>query len=225
MSRTDFTEGGALAVAGGAKVAADITSPADRSPRLRLVIASRDWHNPAPDTNDGHFAADGVAPNFTTTWPVHCVAGSAGADYHPDLHLPETTVHVFKGQGPLGLLRLPGPDRRWTEPARGARGSAITHLDVVGIATDHCVLASVKDALGIEGLAVQVIEDLTAGVDKDASFTALVDMSAAGAQVATIDTNLLERLAQARVDQMEDDQLVRRSGRLLASRPPLQCWA
>ena len=53
-----------------------------RSDPYDVVVATRDWHAPLPDTNDGHFAADGN-PDYVTTWPVHCVAGTPGAEYHP----------------------------------------------------------------------------------------------------------------------------------------------
>jgi nicotinamidase/pyrazinamidase len=77
--QNDFTEGGALGVEGGAAVAADITNFlwADAEGYC-VVVASRDWHD-ADNDNGGHFATD-AEPNFVTTWPVHCVAGTNGAE-------------------------------------------------------------------------------------------------------------------------------------------------
>ena len=96
--QNDFCEGGSLAVAGGAAVAARISDHLRRhGDRYDTVVATRDWHAPLHDTNDGHFAAPGDEPDYVTTWPVHCVAGTPGADYHPALELPERTVHVVKG--------------------------------------------------------------------------------------------------------------------------------
>src|SRR5918994_1300480 len=96
--QNDFCEGGALAVDGGSAVARAVTGYlADQADRYAMVVATRDWHAPLPDTNAGHFAVD-APPDFVTTWPVHCVAGTAGAEYHPALTLPPGTVHVRKGQ-------------------------------------------------------------------------------------------------------------------------------
>ena len=97
--QNDFCEGGALAVTGGSAVARAVSRHlATNDARYTTVVATRDWHAPLPDTNAGHFAV-GAEPDYETTWPVHCVAGSPGAEYHPDLQLPDRTVHVRKGQG------------------------------------------------------------------------------------------------------------------------------
>ena len=79
--QNDFTEGGALGVEGGAAVAAHVTEYlAEHGEGYDLIVASRDWHDPDHD-NGGHFATD-VEPDFVTTWPEHCVAGTPGAEYH-----------------------------------------------------------------------------------------------------------------------------------------------
>ena len=97
--QNDFTEGGALAVDGGAAVAAHLTSYLERAASdYALVIASRDWHNAEGD-NGGHFTPTGQEPDYLDTWPVHCVAGTPGAEYHPALDTSRITLHVKKGQG------------------------------------------------------------------------------------------------------------------------------
>ena len=68
--QNDFCEGGALAVAGGAATATAISAYL-RASAYDVVVATADWHNPLPDTNDGHFADE---PDYVTTWPAHCVA-------------------------------------------------------------------------------------------------------------------------------------------------------
>ena len=96
--QNDFTEGGALGVEGGSAVAAGITTLLVQHPeRYEHIFASRDWHSAEGD-NGGHFATD-APPDFVTTWPVHCVAGTIGAEYHPALDVSEVDVHVQKGQG------------------------------------------------------------------------------------------------------------------------------
>ena len=95
--QNDFTEGGALGVVGGASVARRVTEYLASDAEYDLVVASRDWHD-ADNDNGGHFATAGP-PDFVTTWPVHCVAGTTGAEYHPDLVADAVDVHVRKGQG------------------------------------------------------------------------------------------------------------------------------
>ena len=115
--------------------------------RYTTVVATRDWHAPLPDTNAGHFAV-GADPDYATTWPVHCVAGSPGAEYHPDLRLPDRTVHVRKGQGRQDYSGFDGdvggmPGATLADVLTAA---GVTEVDIVGLATDHCVAATATDA-------------------------------------------------------------------------------
>ncbi|MBF0686803.1 MAG: isochorismatase family protein [Cellulomonas sp.] len=179
--QNDFCEGGALAVAGGADVAARITDYLRRrGDRYDTVVATRDWHAPLPDTNDGHFAADGD-PDYVTTWPVHCVAGTPGAEYHPDLVLPERTVHVVKGESRQDYSGFQGrvvepPDDRQLAGLLLARNIAC--VDVVGIATDFCVAATAVDARRGGATIVTVLTDLTAAVSAPTAIKALTDLTA-----------------------------------------------
>ncbi len=179
--QNDFTEGGALAVVGGDDVARGVTGflGANATAYARIV-ASRDWHDAAGD-NGGHFSA---APDFIDTWPVHCVAGSAGADYDPLLETGMITDHVMKGQGVPAYSMFEGATADGTTTARLLERAGVTAVDVVGIATDHCVRASVLDARRA-GLQVRVIDDLIAGVGEASSAVALDEMRAAGAMTAS----------------------------------------
>jgi nicotinamidase/pyrazinamidase len=177
--QNDFCEGGALGVEGGAQVARGITHfIAEHAPEYAVIVASRDWHD-ADNDNGGHFAPDGEAPNFVTTWPVHCVVGSTGAEYHPDLTLPNHTLHVKKGQGVPSYSMFEGhsDDGRTVEEILTAAG--VTEVDVVGIATDHCVRASALDARGA-GFEVRVLNDLIAAVSPDTERSARAEMTEAG---------------------------------------------
>ncbi|RLP74151.1 isochorismatase family protein [Mycetocola tolaasinivorans] len=189
--QNDFTEGGALAVSGGAALARNVSTHIDEhAGAYDLVVASRDWHD-ATNSNGGHFATPPEEPNFVSTWPVHCVADTDGADYHPELRLPAGTVHVYKGRGipAYSLFEGAAGARHSADPAdpRGIpevlRAAGITTVDVVGIATDHCVRASAIDALSAE-FDVRVLTDLVAGVDADASARALEELRAGGAELA-----------------------------------------
>jgi nicotinamidase/pyrazinamidase len=177
--QNDFTEGGSLGVDGGAAVAAGISAYLGGHPgTYDAVFASRDWHD-ADSDNGGHFAVD-EDPDYSATWPVHCVAGTSGADYHPDLETGEITVHVRKGQGEPAYSIFEGTtDDGETVPEK-LDALGVTDIDVVGIATDYCVLASASDAIA-GGRRVRVLTDLVAGVAEESSERALRQLAAAGA--------------------------------------------
>ena len=176
--QNDFTEGGALGVAGGAAVAGDITNYLwAHAEHYCVVIASRDWHD-ANNDNGGHFATD-AEPNFVDTWPVHCVANTDGAEYHPALNTQLISVHVRKGQGVPAYSIFEGvTDDGEALPALLDR-LEIERIDIAGIATDYCVLASALDAVAT-GRKVTVFTDLIAGVAPESSAAALVTMKQAG---------------------------------------------
>jgi nicotinamidase/pyrazinamidase len=183
--QNDFCEGGALAVAGGSAVAEAITEYVSRSAgRYDVVVATRDWHAPLPDTNDGHFAADSD-PDYVTSWPVHCVAGTAGAQYHPRLALPESTVHVVKGESRQDYSGFSGRivDQEGVDLAAELSARGVTAVDVVGLATDHCVRATALDASDA-GFEVVVLTDLTAAVAAPTAVAALTDLATAGVGLA-----------------------------------------
>ncbi|HXD62110.1 MAG TPA: isochorismatase family protein [Lacisediminihabitans sp.] len=183
--QNDFTEGGALGVEGGSRVAAGITTLLVQHPeRYDHVFASRDWHDAEGD-NGGHFATD-AAPDFVTTWPVHCVAGTVGAEYHPALDVSDVDVHVQKGQGKPAYSIFEGVTQNGHGVLRALDELGVTDIDVAGIATDYCVLASARDALAA-GRSVRVLEDLVAGVAPESSAAALRELAEAGAVVTQSD--------------------------------------
>lgn len=200
----DFVEGGALAVAGGRRVASDVARHLQDSHQdYELIVASRDWHAPDSD-NGGHFADD---PDYRQTWPAHCVADTPGAEFAGEL-LPALEQyahrHVLKGQGSPSYSAFEGvsADDSTLTLAQMLAKKGITALDVVGIAIDHCVAASVQDALDL-GLDVQVLLDMCVGVNPDACESAIQDMMHAGAVMLSADLewdvlNFPSRLAQIR---------------------------
>jgi nicotinamidase/pyrazinamidase len=178
--QNDFCEGGALAVAGGAAVAGKIGKFLE-STRYDLVVASRDWHD-ADNNNSGHFADSGVEPNYKTNWPVHCVAETNGAQYHPNLNTEAIGEHIFKGQGQNGYSIYEGITKSGQSFEELLRAHQIDEVDVVGIATDHCVLASALDSKS-HGLRVRVISSLTAGVSEVTTEAAIDRMIDSGIEV------------------------------------------
>ena len=177
--QNDFTEGGALAVAGGDAVAERISAYlADHAGDYDLIIASRDWHD-ADNDNGGHFAEE---PDYVDTWPVHCVAETEGADYDPLLVTDAITHHVRKGQGRPAYSMFEGVADADESVAAILAEHGVLTADVVGIATDHCVRATALDALA-HGVHVRILTSLVAGVDAAASAAALAELAHGGAEL------------------------------------------
>jgi nicotinamidase/pyrazinamidase len=169
--QNDFCEGGSLAVAGGAAVAAGISAllaTADYA----AVAATRDAHR---DPHE-HFSA---TPDFVDTWPPHCVIGTPGAELHPNFDTQRVDSIFDKGEWQAAYSGFEGSNTDGASLADWLRERAIDTVDIVGIATDHCVRATALDAAR-EGFATTVILDHTAGVAPDTTESALADMRAAG---------------------------------------------
>jgi nicotinamidase/pyrazinamidase len=153
--QNDFCEGGSLAVAGGAGVAAGISAALADGP-WDHVVATKDYHiDPG-----AHFSAH---PDYLDTWPVHCVVGTGGAEFHPDLVTDRVEAVFHKGEHAAAYSGFEGHTDAGEGLADWLRGRAVEAVDVVGIATDHCVRATALDAVGA-GFATTVLLDLTAGV-------------------------------------------------------------
>src|ERR1700716_2651402 len=155
--QNDFCEGGSLAVSGGAAVARGLTEfLREHRGDYALVAATRDYHvDPG-----AHFAAE---PDFRESWPVHCVAGTDGAELHPDLDR-ELVDEVFdKGRDTAAYSGFEARSAAGQLLAERLREAGVVELDVAGIATDYCVRATTLDGLK-EGFRVRIIEDLCAGV-------------------------------------------------------------
>jgi len=185
--QNDFTEGGALGVDGGAAVAAGITEYLNgHASDYDHIFDSSDWHDGDYD-KCGHFATDGE-PDFVTTWPVHCVAGTSGADYHPALDTAAVTVHIKKGQGvpAYSIFEGTSDDGKTVADLLGEFG--VIEVDVVGIATDYCVRASALDAVE-HGRGVRVLTDLTAGVAEESSTAALAELGHLGVEIVGTSAN------------------------------------
>ncbi|MEZ7003240.1 nicotinamidase [Streptomyces sp. AD55] len=175
--QNDFCEGGSLAVTGGGDVAAAITELIGQAPAgYRHVVATRDHHIAPGD----HFAD---RPDYVRTWPPHCVAGTEGAGFHPNFApaLASGAVDaVFdKGAFSAAYSGFEGTDENGTPLADWLREREIAEVDVVGIATDHCVRATALDAAR-EGFRTHVLLDLTAGVAPATTERALAELREAG---------------------------------------------
>src|SRR5690349_18996429 len=170
--QNDFTSGGALEVPHGDEIAEPVKRLADR---FELVFATRDWHPP----DHASFETQGGP------WPVHCVQGSPGAEFHPAMeHVRvSATVDVGRGREDQGYSGFEKSDL-----ARILGEHDVDQVYVCGLATDYCVRASTIDARA-EGFDVSVVEDAVRGVEvRDGdSRRAFEDMRRAGAKVVTSD--------------------------------------
>ncbi len=169
--QNDFCEGGSLAVPGGTAVAAAITSQLREGGRWQHVVATRDHHIDPGD----HF---GSPPDYVESWPVHCVVGTAGVDLHPDLDQSRIEAVFDKGEYAAAYSGFEGHSDG-TGLTEWLRSNGVDEVDVVGIATDHCVRATALDAAR-EGFRTTVLLDLTAGVAQQTVDTALDELRNAG---------------------------------------------
>lgn len=185
--QNDFCPGGALAVPGGDQIVPVLNEYIERFRIARLpIIASRDWH----PSETSHFEAGGGP------WPPHCVAGTPGADFHPDLRLPRDAIVVTKGTDPTddGYSAFEATDPRGRPLARALAAAGIGRLYVGGLATDYCVRASVLDALAA-GFDAVLLVDAVRGIDVKPgdvarALEAMIDAGARTATLATVNQDL-----------------------------------
>jgi nicotinamidase/pyrazinamidase len=180
--QNDFCEGGSLAVAGGAEVAHEIgtllhqwSEKAPDAPAYDVAVATRDHHIDPGD----HFSDD---PDFERTWPAHCVVGTDGEAFHPNLDPQPFDAVFLKGEHAAAYSGFEGRASDGSDLATWLREHEVTHVDVCGIATDHCVRATALDAVR-NGFDTTVLESLCAGVAPATTDKALEQMREAGIQI------------------------------------------
>ena len=178
--QNDFCEGGSLPVAGGAEVAYRIgellhrwSEKAPNAPGYAAVVATQDHHIDPGD----HFSND---PDFVHSWPRHCVVGSDGVAFHPNLDPQPFDAIFFKGEYAAAYSGFEGRAPGDVGLSDWLKSHEVTDLDLCGIATDYCVRATALDAIA-DGFNVRVLQDLCAGVAEDTTRGALEEMRKAGA--------------------------------------------
>jgi nicotinamidase/pyrazinamidase len=169
--QNDFCEGGSLAVQGGAAVAAAISAMLVAR-EYDAVVATRDMHLDPGD----HFSD---TPDFVDSWPVHCVVATPGAELHPAFDTQRVDAIFDKGRHAAAYSGFEGVDREGTTLADWLRERKVDTVDVVGIATDHCVRATALDAAS-EGFDTTVLLDHTVGVSPATIATAIEALREAG---------------------------------------------
>jgi nicotinamidase/pyrazinamidase len=169
--QNDFCEDGSLPVAGGAQVAADISTVLSTVDDWDHVVATKDHHiDPG-----SHFAAE---PDYVDTWPPHCVANTSGAEFHAALDTDRIEAVFTKGEHAAAYSGFEG-HAGGIGLAAWLRMRDVSEVDIVGLTTDHCVRATALDAIR-EGFRTTVLLALTAGVAPATTAAALEELRAAG---------------------------------------------
>ncbi|MGO2304506.1 MAG: bifunctional nicotinamidase/pyrazinamidase [Providencia sp.] len=196
--QNDFCSGGALAVQESEKVIDTANKAIDICLKNNIkIIASQDWH-PATHLsfadNSGTQIGDigdlnGIPQVW---WPVHCVQGEIGSDFHPELNIQAIDEIFTKGENhqvDSYSAFFDNDQVTQTRLHQWLQQQQITHLIIMGIATDYCVKFTVLDALTL-GYQVDVLTDGCRGVNLSAqdSQNALLEMQKSGAKLITLNT-------------------------------------
>ncbi len=179
--QNDFCEGGSLGVPGGARVAQAISAyAAEHAADYAVVVATRDWHvDPG-----AHFAPEGQDPDYAETWPVHCRAGSPGAELHRNLRLPEDAIVVSKGEDAAAFSGFEGHDDAGRSLDAILKEHGITDVDILGIATSFCDKATALS--GAEaGYGTRLLLPLCADVPGADTAATVAELESAGVVVRT----------------------------------------
>ncbi|RNL84527.1 isochorismatase family protein [Halostreptopolyspora alba] len=173
--QNDFCEGGSMGVTGGADVASAVSGFIERRRGdYSYVVATRDHHiDPG-----SHFSDQ---PDFVNSWPRHCVVGTSGAEFHPHFDASVVDAIFSKGEYTAAYSGFEGATPDGSPLADWLRQRGVTEVDLVGIATDHCVRATALDAAAA-GFDTRVLLGLTAGVSRETVDSALEQLR--GAEVA-----------------------------------------
>ena len=181
--QNDFCPNGALAVAGGDTIVQPINAAIAK---FDIVVLTQDWH----PTDHKSFASshankepfDTVVMSYgdQVLWPDHCIQGSVGAGFHPDLNHRRADVIIRKGSNPAvdSYSAFYENDKVTPTGLHGyLKNRDVTKLTLVGLATDYCVAFSALDAAKL-GYAVTVRLDMARGIDADGSLNAAIDKMA-----------------------------------------------
>jgi len=177
--QNDFCPGGALPVPEGDKVVPVLNRYIEIFLKKNLpIFASRDWH---PEKTK-HFE------EFGGIWPRHCIQGTRGAEFHPELNLPRQTIVISKGMDPNkdSYSVFDGFDSKGKGFKDILYFLGVVELYVGGLATDYCVKESTLDALK-NGFKVKILIDAVRGVNRDSSHKAVEEMVKEGAVKVTFE--------------------------------------
>lgn len=169
--QNDFCAGGSIPVPGAGALAPVINDYLSQASDYHHIVATKDFHIDPGD----HFSD---RPDHSSSWPPHCRAGSHGAEFVPDLDTDAIEAVFRKGAYAAAYSGFEGIDDSGTSLLEWLQQRNVDEVDVVGIATDHCVRHTAQDAARA-GLATRVLLDMTAGVSPDSTARALDEMRSA----------------------------------------------
>ena len=171
-----FCPGGAIPVSKGDEIVPVINKYIKKFKKIGAkIFATRDWH---PRNHESF-------KTFGGKWPLHCVKGSKGAEFHPDLKLPIDTIILSKGEKP-SVEGYSAFDH--TDFQEKLENYGVERLFVCGLATDYCVKQTVLDALELGYESVLLI-DAAKGVNANSNDVkkAIAEMIKKGARIARLE--------------------------------------
>jgi nicotinamidase/pyrazinamidase len=174
--QNDFCEGGSLGIAGGTAVVREINEYVAAHRDYAHVVATKDYHIEPGE----HFSEH---PDYRVSWPRHCEVGTPGVDFHPEFDDSAIEAVFMKGHYSAAYSAFESVDDAGTPLPDWLRQRGVEEIDIAGLATDYCVLATATDAVNA-GFAARVLLDLTAGVAQESTDKAVEDMRAAGVEIA-----------------------------------------
>lgn len=191
--QNDFCPGGALAVPNGDDILPNVNKLINT---FDVVIQTQDWH-PAghssfASSHEGKEPYDTIEVDYgeQVLWPDHCVQGSLGAEFHPELNTLKTQVVIRKGfrRAIDSYSTFFENDQKTSTGLTGyLKERGITDLYTVGLATDFCVKWSILDGID-EGFNMHIVKDAVEGIDLDGSLDAAwEEMKEKGVNIVTSD--------------------------------------
>ena len=174
--QNDFCEGGSLGITGGAAVVREINEYVAAHRDYAQVVATKDYHVEPGE----HFSEH---PDYRVSWPRHCEVGTPGVDFHPEFDDGAVQAVFMKGHHSAAYSAFEAVDNAGTPLPDWLRQRGVDEIDIAGLATDYCVLATATDAVNA-GFAARVLLNLTAGVAPETTDKAVEDMRAAGVEIA-----------------------------------------
>ena len=175
--QNDFCPAGALAVVGGNEIIPHIN---EEMAKYDCVVLTQDWHpkghSSFATSHEGKNPLELIKMPYgdQVLWPDHCVQGSKGAEFHPDLNIEQANAIIRKGSNPFidSYSAFFENDRKTPTGLDGyLKSLEIENINLVGLATDFCVNYSAQDAANL-GYKVSVLENMCRAIDLNGSLAA-----------------------------------------------------
>ena len=175
--QNDFCPAGALAVVGGNEIIPHIN---EEMAKYECVVLTQDWHpkghSSFATSHEGKNPLELIKMPYgdQVLWPDHCVQGSKGAEFHPDLNIEQANAIIRKGSNPFidSYSAFFENDRKTSTGLDGyLKSLEIEKISLVGLATDFCVNYSAQDAANL-GYKVSVLEKMCRAIDLNGSLAA-----------------------------------------------------